>query len=299
MVCPKCAAEVSESAEYCARCGLRLSENKLLNKSLPGKFHRFCLALIAIWTALWAGSFASAGAPAPPTGTAAAVGWTLGAGLIIGAWGFVVVILAVLAIATKPSPSVPWPRSTKLTTGVLSACLFLLPVLLSHSPSSPTQSPALPSRKLSDNKTSDGWQVSEGTSQMDSSQTVRLSLLSEGPIQGWLESEHPALDIRCLEDKTAVYVVTGTAASVEYGTETHTVRMRFDDGKPITQHWSESTDSKALFAPNAIPLAKQLTKHNRFTFEFTPFQASPAIAVFELNGINKHIGEVENACGWK
>ncbi len=105
--------------------------------------------------------------------------------------------------------------------------------------------------------------------------------------------------IRCQENKTEVYVVTGTTASVEYATDSHTVRLRFDDEKPITQHWSESTDSKALFAPNAILLAKQLSDHNKFTFEFTPFQGNPAIAVFELDGISKHIGKVEKACGWQ
>lgn len=301
MTCPKCAANVPEDARFCASCGFGLygEGSKQILGSLPGKFHRFCLALVAIWTALWAGSFASVGPPTPPTGVAATVGWTLGAGLVLGVWAFVVVILAILAIATKPSPSVPWPRPTKITTGILSAVMFLLPVVLWHCGTSPTLPPSTASGKLPANKPSDAWQVSEQTSPMDGSQTVSLSLLSEDQIQGWLESEHPALVIRCEEKKTEVYVVTGTAASVEYGADTHTVRLRFDEEKPITQHWSASTASKALFAPNSITLVKRLSNHNKFTFEFTPFQANPAIAVFELDGINKHVGKVKKACGWR
>lgn len=300
MTCPKCSADNPEHAKFCASCGFSLSGevSKQTSRSLPGKFHRFCLALIAIWTAMWAGSFVTVDAPTPPTGAAATLGWTLGAGLVVGAWGFVVVVLAILAIATKPSPSVPWPRSTKLTTGILSAIVFFLPIMLRQSVSSSPPSSPIASSVPSNNKPTDQWQVSEGTSPMDSSPAVSMSLLSQGQIQGWLESQQPSLVIRCQENKTEVYVVTGTAASVEYGADTHTVRLRFDEGKPITQHWSASTDSKALFAPHAIPLAKQLDNHSRFTFEFTPFNANPAIAVFELDGIDKHIGKVKSTCRW-
>lgn len=300
MTCPKCSADNPEHAKFCASCGFSLSGegSKPTSRSLPGSFHRFCLALIAIWTAMWAGSFATVGAPTPPTGVAATLGWTLGAGLVAGAWGFVVVVLAILAIATKPSPSVPWPRSTKLTTGILSALVFFMPILLTHPVSSSPPSSPIASSTPSNNKPTDQWQVSEGSSPMDGSPTVVLSLPSQGNIQGWLESEHPDLIIRCQENKAEIYVVTGTSASVEYGSDAHTVRLRFDEEKPITQHWSASTDGKALFAPNAINLAKQLNNHSKFTFQFTPFQANPAIAVFELDGIDKHIGEVKKACGW-
>jgi hypothetical protein len=122
---------------------------------------------------------------------------------------------------------------------------------------------------------------------------------AENDIQGWLKSMRPNLVLRCQEGKTNVYVVTGMAANVEYGTDGHTVRLRFDDGKPTTQYWSESTDHEALFAPNPTQLAKQLLKVKTLTFQFTPFNASPAVVRFNLEGLGPHLEKVANACGWQ
>lgn len=66
----------------------------------------------------------------------------------------------------------------------------------------------------------------------------------------------------------------------------------------MTQHWSASTDDKALFAPSGRQLAGQLAKATALTFEFTPFDASPAVARFDLKGIADHIGGIGQACGW-
>jgi hypothetical protein len=74
---------------------------------------------------------------------------------------------------------------------------------------------------------SDGqWHLSQERSEMDGSRIVVLSLAAENEIQGWLSSKVPELNIRCREHKTDLYVVTGMAANVEYGTELHTVRIR-------------------------------------------------------------------------
>ena len=79
----------------------------------------------------------------------------------------------------------------------------------------------------------------------------------------------------------------------------HTVRLRFDDGKPTTQHWDESTDHEALFAPNAIQFAKELAGSKTLTFQFTPFDASPAVARFNLEGLAPYLEKAASACGWQ
>ena len=61
----------------------------------------------------------------------------------------------------------------------------------------------------------DKWQTSESRSQMDDSKTVLLALDSDDEIHGPLGAVRPSLMVRCKEKQTAVYVVTGMAASVE------------------------------------------------------------------------------------
>jgi type VI secretion system VasI family protein len=134
---------------------------------------------------------------------------------------------------------------------------------------------------------------------MDGSKTVVISRDADNEIQGWLESNRPSLIVRCKEHKTEAYIVTGMAANVEYDTDSHSVRLRFDDGNPVTQHWSASTDGKALFAPGAIDLAKKLVGSKSLTFEFTPFNANPAIVHFTLEGLAPYLQKAADACGWR
>jgi len=150
----------------------------------------------------------------------------------------------------------------------------------------------------------DKWHVTEDHSPMDDSRIVVLSLESDDVIQGPVGSKKPKLVVRCKEGKTQVYVVTGMAATVEEASEGgpsagHTVRLRIDQNSPQTATWWESTSDSALFnEDDAIAFAKQLAQANLFTFQFTPFDANPAIARFDLRGLNAHLGKVADACGW-
>lgn len=146
----------------------------------------------------------------------------------------------------------------------------------------------------------DQWIVEEGTSPMDDSRTVTVRLEAENTVKGWLTNERPWLIIRCLENKTELAVLTGMSSSVEYGSlHRHTVRIRLDDDKPFSEKWSESTDDKALFAPRGIALAKKIAKAKKMLFEFVPFRGKTAIVEFSVDGLNKHLKKVADACNWK
>ena len=135
---------------------------------------------------------------------------------------------------------------------------------------------------------------------MDDSEGVSFYLRAENEIEGWLETETPGLMVRCREKSTNVYMVTGMAASVESGNlDSHTVRVRFDDSPAQQQGWSESTDREALFAPNAVQMTRNIARAKTLRLQFTPFNASPAIATFDVSGFEEHIGKVAAACGWK
>lgn len=144
------------------------------------------------------------------------------------------------------------------------------------------------------------WQVTRERSPMDGSKTIFLSLSAQAPITVWLGEKTPQLVVRCKESKTDVYIVTDTAAQPEYGNYyTYSVRIRIDDRHARAQRWAESTDNVALYSPDAATLARQLSAARRLRFEFTPFNASPAVAEFDLRGLRDVLPEVAEACHWR
>jgi len=224
------------------------------------------------------------------------LGVTLGLGMYAFFWFLPSLVLGIVAIATKPSPSVDWPRSTKIATAVLSVLMFIWTFGTFRANS---EHPIASEAGGTKTDVAQTWTMSEDVSAMDGSKGIALTLDAVGEIKGWLESTKPTLVIRCKEKKTTLYVITGTRANVEYGmTDSAHVRVRFDDGGSEGEVWNESTDGKALFATNPIRLANRLTKAKIFRFQFTPFNASPAIAEFRVDGARDKVSKVAEACGW-
>lgn len=164
----------------------------------------------------------------------------------------------------------------------------------------------------------DKWHVTEEQSPMDDSKTVVLALDSDDMVQGPLGAVRPSLIVRCKEKKTAVYVVTGMATSVEEDFDggprlSHTVGIRLNEEASTYHDWYESGDNKALFAGDiiydtsghasafsggTIEFAKRLSLASKLTFQFTPFDGSPQVARFDIRGLDPHLHKVAEACGW-
>jgi type VI secretion system protein VasI len=156
----------------------------------------------------------------------------------------------------------------------------------------------------------DRWRVSLGKSPMDDSKTVALSVDSDREIEGPLGSVTPTLVVRCQEGQTSIYVVTGMAATVEDSDDRHTVEIRLDNNAATHEDWKESTDHKALFAPNpfydtsehrhltTIVFAKKIAAAETLTFRFTPFDGSPQVARFDVRGLDPNLHKLAETCGW-
>lgn len=79
----------------------------------------------------------------------------------------------------------------------------------------------------------------------------------------------------------------------------HTVKIRFDDSNAIQEYWEESGSHAALFiGADGKEFAKTLSHTQRLTFQFTPFSANPAVARFDLRGLDTHVGKVADARRW-
>jgi hypothetical protein len=231
------------------------------------------------------------------------LGFGLRFAFLAALWFIGTVVLLLLAVAARPKSSSPWPRATQVATISVAVLALFWPVVKATtlpSPEKPVSAPITPVSGAAATITAGSqWQVREQRSAMDGSKTLTVFPEAENDIQGWLEVKKPTLLVRCKERQTDVYVATGMAASVEYGTDDHAVRLRFGDGAPIAQHWSESTANDALFAPNAVQLARRMAGAKTVAFEFTPFDANPAVVRFNLDGLRPHLDTVASACGWQ
>lgn len=146
-----------------------------------------------------------------------------------------------------------------------------------------------------------GWTVDSSSSAMDDSRTILLRLAADSAIQAWpSKSITPTLLIRCKERSTDVYFSNETrAATVPDDLESGEIRLRFDDGPARRELWGESTSGDALFAPNALRVARQIAKAKRLVYQFTPFNSSPATTTFTLIGADTLVPKVAALCGWK
>jgi hypothetical protein len=152
-------------------------------------------------------------------------------------------------------------------------------------PASVPSPPIVPSTPDSQSTTTatDNWYLHESQNKMDNSPEVVLSTSG---------SDGATLFVRCSERKTDAFVNADTIVDNEG------VRVRFDDSPPIRQSWSKSTDHKALFAPDAITFARDLTKAKQFLFEFTPFEERERTITFEVSGLERKLQKIAETCDW-
>ncbi len=127
------------------------------------------------------------------------------------------------------------------------------------------------------------WVLANSTDPMDGTPLVTLTRSG---------TDDSSLMIRCAKHKTDAYVDTN--AVVDNGA----VRIKFDQGAPMHQSWTRSTDYKALFAPDAVSFARQLSKAKMFMFEYTPFQEGARSISFDVSDLGPKLQRISDACNW-
>jgi hypothetical protein len=135
---------------------------------------------------------------------------------------------------------------------------------------------------------------------MDGSRTVHYQINADDTISGWLTEKTPILVARCYERKVEAFLVTGMPMRPELGKfQKYTVRLRFDDGSPRTEVWDDSTDDKAIFAPQPSAFLKRVEKAKILRMEVTPFNANPGVATFHFGGFAGPLAAINEACRGK
>jgi hypothetical protein len=130
---------------------------------------------------------------------------------------------------------------------------------------------------------SDEWKLAESTDKMDNTPVVVLKKSGSGGA---------SLTIRCSKRKTDAYVDTDKVL------DNGNIRIKFDGSAPVRQSWGKSTDGQALFVPDAITFARQLTTAKTFLLEFTPFQEGTRTVSFDVTKLDDKLRKVSDACNW-
>jgi hypothetical protein len=131
----------------------------------------------------------------------------------------------------------------------------------------------------------------------DGSRTISYEIEAENLVSVWMKRVRPVLAVRCLARQTEVFVVTDSAASIELQDDRHTVRVGFDDEPEVTEQWIDSVSHRELFAPDGIALARRIAQADRMRFGFTPFNAAPVVAEFDVRGFSEPLESIAKMCG--
>jgi hypothetical protein len=129
--------------------------------------------------------------------------------------------------------------------------------------------------------------------------SVAFELPAENTVTIWLSQVRPLLIVRCLSKRTEAFVFTGSALKIEPQTDDHTVSFRFDDEQETTVRWPDSSEHDALFAPDAREFAERLMRARTLRFGYTPHNAAPVEAHFQVSGLTELLEPVAKDCGWK
>jgi hypothetical protein len=108
--------------------------------------------------------------------------------------------------------------------------------------------------------------------------------------------KHSSLIIRCRNTRLSrdflckgggkldAYVVTDDIVR-----EYPTVRVRLDDGRPVSQNWYRSDDYKAMFSPDPHGLVTQLMKGKELFIEYPPYERIPETLDFPVKGLTESV----------
>jgi hypothetical protein len=126
-----------------------------------------------------------------------------------------------------------------------------------------------------------------------------FELPAENTVPIWFSQVRPLLVVRCSSKHAEVFVFTGSALKIEAGTEDHTVTFHFDDEQATTTRWPDSAEHDALFAPDGDAFVQRVLAARTLRFGYTPHNAEPAVAQFNVRGLGELIEPAAKDCGWK
>lgn len=130
-------------------------------------------------------------------------------------------------------------------------------------------------------------------------QNVSLSAQSAEPVDLRFKSIYPVLEVRCLENETALLLHFDGAVMSDsdgYGD----VTFRIDDDEAFTRRLSESTDRQALglAGSESISLIQELFGANTLLIHANPYGQSPISFELDISDLEEASKPLRTACDW-
>ncbi len=147
------------------------------------------------------------------------------------------------------------------------------------------------------------WDITQEVSPIDDSMNVTLLLVAEKNVRlSQLHTAHPALFVRCQENRTQVFIgfLSEDPYPLGYGDNGNgPVLTRFDREKAEWNSWSLSVNRKAVFAPSPqLFWAKKIELYRKLFVQIIPEDKNKLNIVFDLTGSKKAMAPLRKACGW-
>jgi hypothetical protein len=127
--------------------------------------------------------------------------------------------------------------------------------------------------------------------------SAAFELPAENTVAVWMRSVRPALVVRCMDRRAEVFVVTESALKIEPQSDDHTVSIAFDDEAVASERWPDSEEHDALFARDGAAFANRLARSRTLQFGYTPHNAAPVVAQFNVAGLDAHLARAGRECG--
>ena len=124
-------------------------------------------------------------------------------------------------------------------------------------------------------------------------------LPADNDIAVWGKVVRPVLTVRCIAGTTEVFVLTQSAAVIDGTDGRHAVRVGYDAKPDGTERWMASDEYDALFAENGVAEARKIASARTMRFAFTPYNASPVVAQFQVAGFDTLASKLAKSCRWK
>lgn len=139
--------------------------------------------------------------------------------------------------------------------------------------------------------------IDNGSMWLGSSQKgIALELPARNETPVWMRTVRPLLVVRCVARRTDVFVFTDSALAMEAQDADHTVRIRLDDGPDRVERWPDSASHDALFAPEGKRLLAELSSATSLAVSYTPHNAAPVTARFDVAGLAERLGSHARHC---
>ena len=139
------------------------------------------------------------------------------------------------------------------------------------------------------------WHVHRKVSPIDDSENVYLTLRANDTYYNkYGKKVTPMLRITCQENKTNLAVIWKTFL----GTQNKKITHRIDKEEAISSYWDISNDYEAVIIRKPMSFIRNLLDKKRLFVEITPHAENSINAVFEIEGLNHAISNIQNACNW-